>query len=602
MVDCNDHNSQESNDVLAARVLASLDSFKGLDSSAVVEADFGETAQLHYVVWKAQLDAEQPVYGPINFKGQLESPYKKYFETPGLDRAAHMAIGLHPDFNTHPSEILGDDIVRPVEKAWRAYSDKITGLHESGAFDNYTRDIETRSFKNEELRELVEKAKDESGWLDAVEEARETIEDRFGDDQDPDRYREGMRWLSDIERPNSPDDIHYGFLVDLTNNFVENSLRNNTVSSARNYFDRLRALYQFGAGNYLKARTEYKKARDAIKKDPKGEAAQEMIDAGVLGSQFMEDKNGPNAFTASEPGNKALTYFAAKAHALENGMTEAKAKRYAQAAVEQIQFQSSYINRPKAFRTMSRTNLALLSFIYKERRWYLGHMRNAARMGSEDPKVQASAQNSMRVITYYLIGNALVNGINADIPEEIGQIWKLANPKGYNAFRAATTPYSLFGALNINLDEFSRIPLTNVGIATKGVAVFNALKTAVKDTWDLLEHPDKPKKWMKALKSDIMLLPSGFGVPVVRTLGNKNLGAAAEYLYRTVTGDYERYTQGHKKYVTNPEEELMNLTRSGREGLDRDLEKDSMDAHKGRRRKTSKPRELKEVREVRAVY
>lgn len=572
-----EENTKENNDALAARILGTLDTVYGTDNTPALEHLPLET-QLHYATWKTELAMEEPVYGPVEIDKKLASPYKNYFNlknekiNTALNNATHLVMGNHPDFTVRPSEVLGDDIVRPLEDAYREYSNRLTGAKESGAFDSHLRDIERGKFDSPELREKLEEIREDSGLLDALDEAREKIEDRFGDGQDDERFKYGTGWLDAQKRPSGEDSFPSKILGAVTQNITENHLKNNLVSAGRNYFDRWRAAYQFGISNYMKGQEQYKAA--VRTKSP------ELAEAGITGSRFTEKDKGFDLFSASEPGNKGITYFAAKQHALDKGMTATQAKLYGRKAVEQLQFQGSYINRPKAqWSTQGRTNLSLLTFGLHERRWYNNLWRGAF---SKDPEV---AKTARQALIYYAAGNALLNGLNADIPEEIGQIWKHYAPESYRKWRAGVGTLSLARALDLSMDEISRPSITGIGMITKIPIVFDELKRAGEDVGRVLEHPEDPKKYIKALTSGSMVLPSGLGIPGLDLVGNKMTTGVVQYLYRSVMGDYERRTRKNKKYTTDNPEEFKNALRGGREGLSRQLKKDELDAQPSRRRR-----------------
>lgn len=551
-------------DALAARTLASLDSIFGTDNTRALENTPLE-AQLHYSALKTQLDSEKRIYGPVEIDKKLASPYKNYFNTSNekinnaLNNATHLVMGNHPDLSTRPSEVLGDEIVRPIEDAYRGYASAISKSKENGVFDDHIKDIENQNFKNPELREKLREHRENSGYDDALIGAREEIEDRFGDGKDDERYHYGMDWVKSQERSGADEGFPTKMVMAATHNFVENSLRNNLVSAGRNYFDRWRAAYQFGIHNYVKGQEQW----NASKKS----GSKEIEAAGISGSQFIEGKKGPDLFSLAEPGNKGITYFAAKAHAIEKGYAPKEATLYARKAVEQLQFQGSYINRPKAqWGTSGKTNLSLFNFGYQERRWY-----NSLWKGSFNSNPEL-AKTSRKALLYYGIGNAVLFGPNADIPEEIGQAWKLFAPESYKQWRQGIGTYSLARLLNLSMDETSRIPLTGVGMITRIPAVYDGLKKAGENVTELIQHPEKPQKWIKAMTSGAMLLPAGAGIPGLNNVGNKMNMAFVQYLYRSIFGDYTR-SNGGKKYQTSNIEELGNAFRGGRESFDRQMQK-----------------------------
>jgi hypothetical protein len=560
---CNDPNSKEGNEALAARTLASLDSILGTNNTKALEKSTLE-AQLHYASWKTELDSEKHIYGPVEIDKKLASPYKDYFNVENekinktLNNATHLVLGNHPD-NIRPSEIIGDNIVRPVEDAYRKYSSLLTKSKENGVFDDHIKEIENQNFKNPELREKLMEHREDSGYEESIEEAQDKIEKLYGDGKDDDRYHYGMAWIKSLSRSGPEDGFSTQMIVDATNNLVENHLRNNLVSAGRNYFDRWRAAYQFGIHNYVKGQTLWNGGKNSH--------SQELEESGIGGSQFMENKKGPDLFQKFEPGNKAITYFAAKSYALEKGYSTKEAKLYARKAVEQLQFQNSFVNRPKnVWGTSGRTNLSLFSFGVQERHWYQSLWKGAF---NSDPTI---AKQARKALLYYMVGNGILFGTNADIPEEIGQTWKYFAPESYKQWRAGVGTLSLAKALNLSMDEISRIPLTGVGMALKTPVVFDDLKKTSDDIGQTLNHPNNPRKWIKAISHGTMLLPAGLGIPKADILGNKMSLATVDYLYRSIMGDYTRWN-GNKKYQTSNIEELGNAIRGGRQSLSRDLER-----------------------------
>lgn len=561
---------------LAARVMAGHDAIFGTDNSAAVEHGGNLSDSLHYAAFKTELALERPVYGPVEVEGKLASPYRKYFNTGNekvnkfLDNATHLALGNHPDLSTRPSEVLGDDVVRPLEDAYRKYSEMLTGAKENGIFDNHLKEIENRNFDNPELREKLMEIREESGYQDALDEAQERIEDKFGDGQDDDRYKYGRFWAEAQRRATGEASWPEELIAEGSRNFTENQILNNLVSAGRNYFDRWRAAYQFGIDNYALGEKQY---RAAVKS-----GSSELHEAGIIGSRFTDSKK-PDLFNLPEQANKGITYYAAKQHALNAGKSATEAKLYAKKAVEQLQFQQSFVNRPRAqWSDQGRTNTALLTFALHERRWYRSLWKGAF---SDNPDI---AKQSRRALLYYGVGNGIINGLNSVIPEELGQAWEHFAPESYRKWREGVGTVSLARLLNLSMDEISRPSLTGAGLLLKIPTVFQGMDRVKDDIGGLLAHPDNPKKWLKVAMHGSMLLPSGMGVPFLSNVGNKMTWAFTEYVYRSIVGDYTRYTRKHKKYTTDNAEEFWNAVRGGREGFDRELKKDELDAMPSKRR------------------
>jgi hypothetical protein len=556
-MDCDDK-------TLAGRLQAYMDSLFSTDNGKALGDAVG-LPTLHYAGYKSQLDGEISYPADdsvINFKGKLESPYSQWRKKEGgtvgfIKESAHWLLGHHPD-TIRPNEVLGDDIVRPLEDAYHQYVRLLTKQHESGAFDNHIQEIEAKNFNHPDLREKLMEVREDSGWHDAMADAKDSVLDKF-DGDDP-RLQYGLQWLKNLERDQTGDFLTHT-LGNITTNITENLLRNNLVASARNYFDRLRAGYEFGWTHYQLGVKQYKEAKASGH-------LKELEQAGAIGSGFIEKHNGPNLFVWSEQGNKGITYYAAKAHALANGKSETAARLYGRSAVEQLQFQSSYINRPRLqWGNQGRTNLALLSFAIGERRWYVNTI---AKMTSANKTV---AQNAARTLLYYSLGNGILFGPNAALPTELQATWKALAPEGYTSWRKQAGAWgALSSALDVSLDEISSPSLTNLGIVAKAVPVVYEMLSKAKTSWgQTYDHPDDPKKWLDTFKSTIMLMPSGGGVAPLNILGNKNIGNLVEFGYRGLFGDYDRKDHG-SEYESSFGEEVSRVLIGGRSSLRRELD------------------------------
>lgn len=571
-------------DTLAARVTAAMDSFNGRDNSKAVEEAFPADYAIQYSAYKSRLDNENALlYANIGIKTSLESPYKEYFKTPvgekpaedWKNRVANMAMGNDPDHNVTPTRILGDEIVRPVEDAFRVYVKAMTDQHESGVFDELLEKAEGPFHQNEELQAKLLEIQADTGYIQALDEAAFQIEARFGqggDEEDHARYRYGMEWVHDLQRSEGYEDTLQWALRKGTNNLVKNSIQLKWLLSFRHFFDKQRALYHFGADNFVKAVDDWNK----VKGDQEN---QELIKAGVRDSRFYTDK-GVDILHPIVEQNKGITYFAAKRYALSQGKTEAQARLFARNAVEQLHFQTSFVNKPRSlWKGTNRSWLALFNFHMQQRRWYMDMWR-MAKTGYDNrntPQGRAQFRQAMGIIGMYLFGNALINGPSADVPDEMANILKIFYPRAYAAMKKGDK-YSLAGALNLDLADLARIPLTGVGVATKLALYFQKLGK-VQEAWQhAANHPTKAKTLVHASAATLQFLPPGLGIPGLKEIGNDNLASLMELTYRLTTGDYTRYTYKGKKYETSAGEEIMNAVRGGKESLDREIQKAELNA------------------------
>lgn len=561
-----------------SRMTAALDYFNGQDNSQAVEEAFPGEYSMHYSIYKSDLENKHgQLYANIGIKLELDSPYKEYFKTPeGLPKGAdfknttlNVIMGNHPDYNVSPSRIMGDDIVRPVEDAFRRYTAELTKQRDAGVFDDLLKNSEEPYYKNEELQGKLEEIQNDTGWLDAMDEAHDAIEEKFGDGQDDERWRYGQQWMDSLQRKQGYEPLYAQMFQKGTKNLVENSVKGKWLISFRHFFDKQRIIYHFGLDNFQKGWEQWQ----AADKD-----SGELAKAGIKDSVIYTDK-GLDILHPVVEQNKGITYFAAKEYAKQNGFSEGEARTFARSAVEQLQFQYSFVNKPRAmWQGNTRSFLALMNFHLQQRRWQMDLYRQLGDgwKNRNTPQGRANFKNAARVLGLYLAGNALINGVSADLPEEVADVWKFLFPKSYEALRQGDR-YSLAGAMNIDLASISRIPLTGVGVLTK-VPLFFDKMGKLQEYWQRqVNHPGSVKNLINLTTTGLMFAPSGFGIKGVKAIGNQNLGNAIEYLYRVTTGDYKHYTGKGKVYYSTPTEELWNLIR-GKEGLDRQIAKEQLDA------------------------
>jgi hypothetical protein len=563
----------------AAKIAAMTDFLLKTDSSLSV-AEAGQKAALRYSELLAELKETSTLLTPAQTESKLMLPMAVPKDSPLHEQAAYFLKGLAhqtTDFQ-NPNLIIGDHLVRPLEDAFHRYTKALSQGTQDSTFATISEKVIDKGKIDAATRQFVKDVAEDTGWNEAVKNAKASIEDFYGGEKDPERYAYAKEWLNSVTGLGKNSDSYITGLIRAANsNLIKNLLQNRLMSSFRNYFDRMRAGVQYGEKNFLKGWAEWSKAKAAMKKDPNSLASGELEEANILDTRFGEGKQ-DNLFTASEAGNKGITYFTAKLHALENGYSEARAKIFARNAVEQLQFQTSFVNRPKAlWDSTGKLNLSLQTFALGEQRWYLTMWKNlgkAARSGN----LGEITKFAMPLIRFAVMQSVLF-GPNAAIPSEVQTLWKVVDPKGYASWREGfgSPKNSVFGMLGNSYDELSAPSLTPLGTLTKLPAFYSQAEKIGKSASSTFSNFQqayeagdlqklKGQAFIKALKASALVLPP---IPII---GNANAGNATEFLYRYYAGDYTRYNQQGKKYESDMNEELYRLLSGGRPPISRDME------------------------------
>lgn len=497
---------------------AYLDSLSGRDSSPVIESDLDVTSQLHYAGRHSELRAKE-----------ILKPVKS--------RKLDFLAGDIADITYRPHEILGEDITTPVLDAYAKYRDLIAGESAAKLTDIDVHEKEAK-LTPEELADIRE----ESGLLDAIEDAREEIQDRFeGDADGDDRIRYGLNWL-DMEIGGSGRRLNQveESIGKAQSNVNINLLRNNIPAAVQNATQLAgTTIPEYGVRATWKGVNDYRKA--VKEKSPELEG---------LGGTKVTDKSSRwdkyDLFQMPEHYNQGVTYFTVKAKAIADGESVAEAKRMGQKAIEDLQFKNRPGNRPAYYwKNTGFSRLGMLSFSIQMRRlhhsWYRG-MRDAVK--AKDGK--AFAKNA-KAAAYFYVANTIINGATANIPEEMGWLLKTFTPELYKDIRQIDQ-FSILGAMGADRAEISRIPISPVGFIGKVPLFFDKLGAAAEVADNAFNHPS-PKNFIKLAKA------TAFFVPPAGLVGNKNIGNAAEYLYRSIAGDYDRTNyEGEKIRTDNPSE------------------------------------------------
>lgn len=520
----------------AARVQALIDALYDRDNSPAIEGAFDLNAQLEYASYNAEMkEANTP---------ELAEP-----ENAGL---RSWLTGNLADRTHRPSEVLGSDIVNPVLDAYEAYARKVAGENAS------LHDVEKGEAKLDVDR--LAELKEDAGVYDAIEDARDLIEERF--ENDPARLQYGRKWLeARIENKGDKGGKEAEKFREAGNNMTRNMLMNNIRSGILNHLQLATTTYpEFG----IRATERGRKAYNQAKKSGSDE-----LDF-VKGGLFYDNSSRWDRFdffSRPEHSNQGITYFTAKLKALESGKSESAAREAGRAAVEKTQFKSRLGNEPRAYWSeQGKTKLSLLSYSMQMRRLHLQWWGDLAE--GVLTKNREMIADSGKKLAYFMLANGAINGVTADIPEEVGYFMRVAFPKFYAGMRQADR-LSLMGLLDMDTAELSRIPLTNVGLLTKAGVLAEKTMDLTDKAQKAMAHPGSPKTWVKAMQTAALFLPP---IPII---GNKNAGALAEWAYRVSFGDYDRYTLGGKKYETNAPSETLRLIRGrglgeGLESLDRD--------------------------------
>jgi hypothetical protein len=137
---------------------------------------------------------------------------------------------------------------------------------------------------------------------------------------------------------------------------------------------------------------------------------------------------------------------------------------------------------------------------------------------------------------------------------------------------------SLAGMFDMDTAEISRTSILALSQVAKLPAFWDLLDKGMNKIEQAINHPDDPKKWIFAAQAAGIFMPT---VPKVgNVVSNKHLGQFAEFMYRSITGDWEMRTPKNHKYQAKPFNEAKEVI-TGRslvqnlENLDRDLPKTS---------------------------
>lgn len=504
----------------AARLQGVIDAIYGRDNGDAVAEAFDIKSQLGYAARHAAIS--------LDITPELASP--------GTKGIRQWLLGDIAGMSHRPNEVLGDDIANPVLKAYEDYAKRVAGENATG----HMLEAKEGQLNPDRLVEL----KEDSGVYDAVDEARALIEERFAND--PDRLQYGRKWLeARIEGKGDNGEETAGLVRQAGSNLTKNLLVNNLRSGVLNHVQLATTTYpEFGIQATRAGEKAYKAAVKA--KNPELE---------FIGGGRFYDQTSPldkfDFFNRPEHRNQGVTYYTAKLKALKEGKGEEAAREIGRAAIEKTQFKSRLGNEPRAYwGEGGKTRLSLLSYSIQMKRLHNGWLHGLA-----DGIVTRNAdlvKKNGQALAYFALANAAINGVTADIPEEVAWPIKLAFPRFYNALRQADR-VSLTGLLDMDTAELSRIPLTNAGFLLKVPVLYDKLSDTLDKANNLMHHFDSPKAWLKAMQQASLLMPA---IPII---GNKNAGNIAEWAYRLTTGDYERYTLGGKRYETSPGSETLRL-------------------------------------------
>jgi hypothetical protein len=517
-------------DPRAARVQAYLDFIKRTDNSHVVEQAFDAQAQLHYAAYKSKLN-ESRTLGPLE-DGKL---------SPAKTSARAWLTGDIADMHYRPSEILGDDIAESVLTAYDKYSAMMAKEGQKDVLGLRPETAEaTAKIDPDRLLELRE----DSGLLDAVEEAKDLAYEKF--ENDPDRLEYTLEWLKRFESPNRPGDVEKALRY-LTGNLSKNLLLNNIRAGVQNHLQlAVTTLPEYGGRLTRQGWNDYHAAVQA--KSP------ELAEAQIGKARFYEEAgNNLDFFNRPESMNQGVTYFTAKAKALAEGKTESEARTIGRKAIEQLQFKHRAGNEPRAqWNTLGSVNMSLMSYMIQFRRThnrFWGEFTDGLKAGAKSGNYQ-KAQDAARKLGYMYLANGIVNGVTSDIPIEIAGPLQYFNPKFYGMLRQLDRA-SITGMFDMDTAEISRTSLLAWTQIAKVPLFFDAADNTREAIQKALDHPDKPLKYIQALKAAGLFLPTIKG-PIGQVVSNKHLGDLVEFTYRSITGDWTRYTRKGKEYQSTP--------------------------------------------------
>lgn len=498
-------------DSLAARFYGKGDAIFNKDNSQAVDEGISRLdAKLHYSAAHALFAAEEESYLKSTnegFKGWL--------------------TGNLSDVTWHPNEILGDDITEGVLEAYDKYAEMVAGEFGRNQMPNELDEKQTAA--------ALKRFRVDAGLTKALVRAEIDANKKFKND--PDRLEYAQSWIHRFRGAGIKGSEIDRVIDGVGGNLARNLLMNNMRAAAQNFFQiTTTTLPEYGFEATHKGMQAY---RAAVKSN-----SPELKEAQIGKSRFYEDKYTKyDMFSKPESFNQGVTYFTAKLKALSEGKSQEEAKKIAKNAIQTYQFKHRAGNEPRHYwGSQGKTHLSLLSYGIQMRRLYNDWWKGAyTAVKNKDEK---QFREFGRKILYFMGANALLNGITADIPEEVAAALKLFAPNTYKALRTADQ-FSIFGALDIDTAELARIPVTSAGFVLKVPVLWDKLGDTIQATERMLTHPSA-KSFVKVLKEAALLAPP---VPII---GNKNIGNITEWVYRSTFGDWDRYTHTGKKYQTDP--------------------------------------------------
>lgn len=510
---------------VAARYIAEIDAILGFDSGKAVENTLDLQSQLHYAGHHATV-SQRVVLKPVN------------------PRPRDLIGGQIPDHAYTPREILGEDFTRPVLEAYGDYQkmvfDELKVNQQKvnlNKFDQYESKIDP---------ETLADFKGLSGLNDAVSEAKSDIDTYFNE---PAKAQYASEWLNreimgqgKKARIEEKGRINLGNLPeDAASNLNKNLLLNNFKAGIQNWTQlTTTTLPEHGLSATLDGYAAYKKAVN--------EKSPELAKIG--GERFMDESSKFDFFSSPEGMNQGVTYFVGKAKALKAGKSESQARFEGNKEVERLQFKFMAGNRPRAMWGGGMTSqLNLASYAIQMRKLHHGWVSDmvSGAISGDMVKFKKAAKS----VAIFYVGNALVNGVSSDIPDEARELIKHVYPKEWAKFKQLDKFSLITGAIGVDTSETTSIPISPLGYIAKVPTIWDKTLQVGDRAKRVFEHPDNVKSWIALAKDGSLFLPS---IPVV---GNKNAGNILELVYRTTFGNYDRYLPGtSKKYQSNKGEEV----------------------------------------------
>lgn len=557
MTDC-------SNESLAARWLAQLDEQGSSNHSASVLNSLHPDEAIHYASeGSRQADKRVQLYARLGISNNGVAPDFDPIPAGATDqqvawnklkKLATTTVKGHTDLDIRPDEVLGDDVVHALFEPFNKKMEMEEAAKNSPEAKNQKENPQGWSDKRKNIV-------DDSGYTDALQDAYDLIQDKYGDGQDPARYEYGMAFLDQLKGPKGVIPVVSKFLA---GNLAENATQNRFLLAYRHSFDTMRTVATIGPGETAKGLADF---RTALKANNPEATQFNPKDHGVF-----------NALHGIGKYNRGATYFAAKNLALKSGMAEPDAVKYATRAVSALQYSDHPLNQPRAFWKSESNPLTLLKWHLADRRWYLGQWGNildGAKPGAS-PEQKQLATRSTQTMLIYLAAHGLVFGASSDIPEEFVGPLEFFSPNA-KAFLTQIDRFSVSGTLNIDAAPITRQSLTPAGTIARMGIQFQQISKVRDNLMGVINHPTSAKIMANALTSVMMVLPAKSTPKAVQSIGIGNIGDLIKLAVRLRTHNYEHTTLRGKHYNASPAEEIGNSIRGGHESLSRDIQKAKLD-------------------------